>query len=461
MSNLDMPSDGPHAELRTSSCAVEARVTRRGAWPLEARALLRLAAPLVASQLAQMGLLTTDVLMLGRLSAHALAAAAIGNTVYYFAWLLGLGPASAVAPMVSHILGVRPRDRAGVRGVARMGLWAVGLGSAPLMLILLSARPILIHLGQDPGLSADAGRFVAMLCIGLPFALGFQVLRNFTTALHRPSAALVVMVLSVGWNILADYTLIFGHFGAPRLGVAGAGLATSTSSIFAFIALFVVIQLTPQLRAYRLLRRVHRPHWPKLSELVRLGAPIGATMIFEAMLFNSMTLLVGAFGADAVAAHQIALNFCSLTFMVPLGVAMAAAVRVGRFAGAGDMVQARRAGFTAMTLAAVFMSVSGLTMVVFGREIVGLYVAGRSHAEVQVIAMAVVFLQIAAAFQVFDGIQVVGAFSLRGLKDARAPMVLAGASYWLVGAPMCVWLAVGLHWLGGGRFHLLTRRKPG
>jgi MATE family multidrug resistance protein len=189
MSNLDMPSDGPHAELRTSSCAVEARVTRRGAWPLEARALLRLAAPLVASQLAQMGLLTTDVLMLGRLSAHALAAAAIGNTVYYFAWLLGLGPASAVAPMVSHILGVRPRDRAGVRGVARMGLWAVGLGSAPLMLILLSARPILIHLGQDPGLSADAGRFVAMLCIGLPFALGFQVLRNFTTALHRPSAA--------------------------------------------------------------------------------------------------------------------------------------------------------------------------------------------------------------------------------------------------------------------------------
>jgi multidrug resistance protein, MATE family len=466
-------------EIRTDSPHDEVLVPARGprsAWTAEARALLRLAAPLVASQLAQMGLLTTDVVMLGRLSAHALASAAIGNTVYYFAWLLGLGPASAVAPMVSHILGDWAHNKAGVRSVVRMGLWTAMLGSLPLMLILLSARPILVRLGQDPGLAADAGRFVAMLCIGLPFSLGFQVLRNLCTALGRPGATLWVTAISVGWNALADYALIFGHFGAPRLGIVGAGLATSSSSIFAFAALFAVIQLTPHLRAYRLLRRAHRPHWPRLSELLRLGAPIGATMIFEAMLFNSMTLLVGRFGVDAVAAHQVALNVCSLTFMVPLGIAMAAAVRVGRYAGAGELDQARRAGFLAMGLGAVFMTASGLVMLAFGRQIVGLYVAGHTSAELQVIALAVTFLHIAAAFQVFDGLQVVGAFNLRGLKDARAPMVLAGASYWLVGAPVCVWLGVGLGWQGvgvwiglvaglataaltlGGRFHLLTWR---
>lgn len=462
----DSPRDAPQAPARSA----------RSAWTAEARALLVLAAPLVASQLAQMGLLTTDVVMLGRLSAHALASAAIGNTVYYFAWLLGLGPASAVAPMVSHILGDWGGDRAGVRSVVRMGLWTAMLGSIPLMVILLLARPILTHLGQDPSLAADAGRFVAMLCIGLPFSLGFQVLRNLCTALGRPGVTLWVTGASVAWNALADYALIFGHFGAPKLGIVGAGLATSSSSIFAFLALFAIIQATPRLRAYRLLRRAHRPHWPRLSELLRLGAPIGATMIFENMLFNSMTLLVGRFGAAAVAAHQVALNACSLTFMVPLGVAMAAAVRVGRYAGAGELAQARRSGFIAMALGAVFMGVSGLAMLLFGRQIVGLYVAGHTPAELQVIALAVSFLHIAAAFQVFDGLQVVGAFNLRGLKDARAPMILAGASYWLVGAPVCVWLAVGLGWKGvgvwiglvaglataaatlGGRFHLLTRR---
>jgi MATE family multidrug resistance protein len=466
-------------EIRTDGPGERAQSVARGgrpAWTVEARALLVLAAPLVASQLAQMGLLTTDVVMLGRLDAHALAAAAIGNTVYYFAWLLGLGPASAVAPMVAHILGDWAGDRAGVRSVARMGLWTAMLGSLPLMLILLAARPILVHLGQDPSLAADAGRFVAMLCIGLPFSLGFQVLRNLCTALGRPGATLWVTAASVAWNALADYALIFGHFGLPRLGIVGAGLATSSSSIFAFTALFLLIQAIPHLRAYRLLRRAHRPHWPRLSELLRLGAPIGATMIFENMLFNSMTLLVGAFGVDAVAAHQVALNICSLTFMVPLGIGMAAAVRVGRHAGGGDLDQARRAGFIAMALGAVFMTVSGLAMLAFGRAIVGLYVAGHTAAELQVIALAVTFLHIAAAFQVFDGLQVVGAFNLRGLKDARAPMVLAAASYWLVGAPVCVWLGVGLGWKGVGvwiglvaglaaaalslglRFHLLTRR---
>ena len=447
------------------------------AWRVEASALVRLAAPLVASQLAQMGLLTTDVLFLGRFSAHALASAAIGNAVYYFAWLIGLGPASAVAPVVAHAIGRRANEKAGVRAAARMGLWAAMLSCVALIPLLLFTRPILIALGQDRDLAAGAGRFTAALCLGLPFSLGFQVLRNVSTALGRPGAPLLVTAVAVGWNALADYVLIFGHFGLRSLGLTGSGLATASSGVFAFAALYAVMQLTPALRAYRLQRRFHRPHWPRLWELVRLGGPIGATMVFEAMLFNGMTLFMGRFGPAALAGHQVALNAASLAFMTPLGIGMAAAVRVGRFAGADDLAGARRAGFTAMGVAGLFMLVSAGVLWLGGAGIVALYIPGNSRGEMAASALAVSFLKIAAAFQIFDGLQVAAGFALRGLKDARAPMLLAAASYWLVGAPMCVWLALGLGWRGlgvwtglaiglftaaallGARFHLLTRSR--
>jgi len=448
---------------------------RSPAWLVEARALLALAAPLALAQLAQMAVLTTDVVMLGRLSREALASAAIGNTVYYLAWLIGSGPAQAVSPVIAQIIGARPRHRNGVRTSVRMGLWVTTLVSAPLMILMLNAGPILRALGQEPALADGAGVFVAMLCFGLPFTLGFQVLRNFATALNRAAAPMWVMGLSIIWNGVVGYALIFGHFGAPKLGLMGSGLATSSSAVFAFVALLVVVLVDPKLRAYRVFRRASRPVRAKLSELLRLGMPIGLTMIFEAMLFNAMTLVMGTFGAVPVAAHQIALNFASVTFMVPLGIAMAATVRVGIATGRGDPDAARRAGFTAMGLSILFMSASALGMILFGRQIAGLYVGGRAGDEA-VITLATQYLLVAAAFQVFDALQVVGALSLRGLKDARMPMVIAGVSYWLAGAPVCILLGVvmGLQglgvWIGLAfglavaasamiwRFHWITRR---
>jgi len=446
------------------------------AWWAETRATLRLAGPLVATQLAQMAVLTTDIVLLGRLSTEALAAAAIGNAVYYFAWLIGCGPANAVAPVIAHLLGARPKDRAGVRAVVRMGLWGAVLVSAPLMLMLSATQAILAHLGQEPVLAAGAGRFVALLCFGLPFSVGFRVLSNFATALGRPAASLWVMLGTILFNGVAGWVLIFGKFGAPALGLAGAGLASTLSAVFSFVAIAALIQADPKLRIYRPWRRLLRPALKPLAELFRLGVPIGLTMLFEAMLFNVMTLVMGTFGAQPLAAHQIALNFASVTFMVPLGVALAATVRVGRFAGAGDMVGARRAGFVAMAVAVAAVMVSGLAMTFAGHQIASLYVADRGPDDMEVIALAASFLLVAAAFQVVDALQVVAALSLRGLKDARAPMIIAAASYWLAGAPMCIWLGVGRGMQGMGiwiglafglgvaavamcaRFHLLTRR---
>jgi len=423
---------------------------RRTPWLIEARALLVLAAPMAGSQLAQMAIMTTDVVLLGRLSREALAAAAIGNTVFYFAWLIGSGPGMAVSPVVAQILGATPRDKGRVRATVRMGLWVTMLAALPLMLVMLNARWILSHLGQDPELAAGAGLFVSMLAIGLPFALVYQALRSFTAARDKPGAALVFLLAAIVRNGTLGYGLIFGQFGLPKLGLLGSGLATAISSIFQFVAMVVVIWLTPSLRAYRIFRRAHRPVPVRIRELIRLGMPISMTMIFEAMLFNTMTLVMGTFGAVAVAAHQIALNFASITFMVPLGIGMASTVRVGLAAGRGDLAGARRAGVTAMALSVGFIGVVAVAMVLFGPQIATLYLGSGRPGDDQVVVFATQFLMVAAAFQVFDALQVVGAQALRGLKDARVPMILAGVSYWLVGAPVCILLGVGLKMQGLG-----------
>jgi MATE family multidrug resistance protein len=430
----------------TAAPQPRARVT----WRMEARALLILATPLVLTQLAQMAIGTTDLLLLGRYSETALAAAAIGNTIFYFAWMVGGGPAAAVSPMIAQLIGARPRSRGGVRHSVRMGLWSVVISVAIMAPVMLSARPILLAIGEDPELARLAGRFTSILVLGLPFSLGYLVLRNFATALGRPAGALWVMVAAILVNALAGWTLIFGHFGAPRLGIAGSAMATAGSAAFSFLAMLGIIHVDPKLRTYRMLRRFARPVNAKLAEVFRLGLPIGMTMIFEGMLFNAMTLLMGRFGTATLAAHQIALNVPSITFMVPLGIGMASTVRVGLAAGAGDRAGARQAGLVAGAICIGFALVCAAVIGLFGGQIAGLYLGGRNARDTAVIALAAVFLQAAAAFQVFDAVQVVGAQALRGLKDARMPMLLAGGSYWLIGAPVCVVLSVGLHMRGLG-----------
>lgn len=442
----------------------------RHAWQREAKALLRLAVPLAATQLAQMIILATDTVMLGHFSKEALAAAAIGNTVYFLTWLLGSGVPMAVSPVIAHVQGRHgatdsqaqrrrcPRDPSkttslrahrDIRIAVRMGFWAVAMASLPLLCVLIFTRPILIFFHQEPRLAADAATFMSGLAWGLPFALGFQVLRSFSTALSRAVPPLMVMGLAILWNAGFDYALIFGHFGLPKLGLFGAGLASASSNIFSFIAMLTLALGIPALRRYRILHRLAHPQWRTFAELLRLGLPIGMTMVFEVALFNGAALAIGTFGLAPLAAHQIAITIPSLTFMVPLGIGLAATVRVGLAAGAGDRIGARRAGFTAMAMASAFMCCTAVVLLLWPRQIASLWLPDVP-ANADVLALAVSFLHVAAAFQLMDGIQVTSSMSLRGLKDARGPMWLAGASYWLAGAPMAVALGFGLHWQGFG-----------
>ena len=425
---------------------------RRQAFAAEARELLRLAVPMAATQLAQMIILATDTVMLGHFSKEALAAAAIGNTVYFLVWLLGSGPPMAVSPVIAHIQGEHGEAaiaRRKVRVAVRMGLWSVALVSLPLLAVLIFTRPILLALHQEPQLANDAASFMSGLCWGLPFALGFQVLRSFSTALSRAVPPLIVMALAIAWNALGDYALIFGHFGLPRMGLFGAGIASASSNIFSFLAMLAITRGVGALRRYHIAHRLWQPHWKTFRELVRLGAPIGITMVFEVALFNGATLAMGTFGLASLAAHQIAITIPSLTFMIPLGIGLAATVRVGLATGAGDRIAARRAGFTAIAMGAAFMCGAAIMLLLWPRLIATLWLPDIP-ANAEVLGLAVLFLHVAAAFQLVDGIQVTAAMSLRGLKDARGPMWLAGASYWLAGAPMCAVLGFGLGMKGLG-----------
>lgn len=434
-----------------------ARVSGHGfdAWIAETKELLKLSGPLILTQLAQMAIGTTDTLMLARFSNEALAGAVLGNTMFYFCWLLGSGPTSAVSPMIAHILGANPDNTRDVRVVARMGFWSVILVGLPLMVLLWSAKPVLMLLGQSEQLATAAAMFVVPLSFGLPFSLGFQVLRNYSTALSKPNASLIVMGVSVFFNALFDYALIFGHFGFPRLGLVGSGIASACSFGLSFALMLLVVRLTPKLHHYRIFVDALTPDWSKLREVYVLGLPIGLTMMFEACLFFSSNFFMGHFGLDHLAAHTIAMNVPSITFMVPLGIAMAATVRVGLAAGAGDNEAVRRAGWAAISCATAFMAFTSVILWIWPFEIAQLYLPATDK-NMPALVLAVAFLHVAAVFQIVDGLQVTAALSLRGLKDARAPMWIAGASYWLAGFPACMLFAFGFGLKGMGIWYGLA-----
>ncbi len=456
----------------------EARRAMLKPWLDETRELMKLAAPLIVMQLAQIGSLTADIIMVGQLGKEALAATGIGAVIFYLAWLIGFGPVMAVSPIVAQILGAHPNDRARVRATVRMGFWAIAFMSPVLMLALfLWTRPVLLLLGQDPQIAAMAEPWVQVVSLGLPFWLATPLLRGLATAIDRQRPVLVIAIVTVLVNIAANYVFIYGHFGAPAMGVVGSAVASVIAYVFAFAAMMALALFAPSFKKYRLLHRFFRPDWKKFAEIFRLGIPMGSSLIFEAMLFNSATLIMGTFGAAAVAAHQVALNIPSLTFMVPLGIGMAATVRVGLMTGARNAMGARRAGYTAIAVGCGFMALCGVVIALIPETLAGLYLNAADPRNEGVIPLAVTFLYVAAAFQLFDALQVTAQTSLRGLKDARWPMWIAGLSYWLIGFPLAwglskgagleglgVWtgLLVGLLFAGIGmlaRWEILSRRS--
>lgn len=422
----------------------------RALWLGEFRATLALAWPLVLTNLAQIALTTTDVIVLGRLGPSALAAATLGVNLYFAILLFGIGVVTATSPMMANALGRKLHAVRDVRRTFRQGLWTAWIIAIPSWLALWHAEAILLLFDQEPSLAAAAQTFVHELQWGLLPALGFIALRSFVAALERPVWALIVTGVAIMFNIAANWVLVFGHLGLPALGLRGSGMATSLSNTFLFVVLALVVTFGRKFRRYHLFGNIWRADWSRLVMLWRIGLPIGAALAFEVTVFNAAVFLMGQFGRDAIAAHAIAIQIASASFMVPMGLAQAATVRVGRAHGARDMDGVRRAGWAAFALAIGFMASMSVVMTAAPHTLIAAFIDVDDPANAPVVNLATSFLMCAAVFQIADGAQVVGAGMLRGLQDTRVPMIYAGLGYWGFGMSLSLLFAFRLGFGGVG-----------
>ncbi|HET8699242.1 MAG TPA: MATE family efflux transporter [Gammaproteobacteria bacterium] len=407
-------------------------------------ALLRLAAPIVLIQVGMMLMGVVDTIMVGGVSAAALAAAALGNLYFWIITALGVGVLMALDPIVAQALGARD-EVAVTRGVQR-GLLLAVLLAIPLSLALSTVGPVLEAVREPEEVVPAAAGYVHRAIPGLWPMLAFVALRQTLQAHRRTAPIVVTIVLANLLNGLLNYLWIYGHWGFPALGVLGSAWATTVSR-WCMAVLLVVL-------GWQQLERYFRRLAPGLFDLralgrmLKIGGPIGAQMMVESGVFGTVALLMGWLGVVQVAAHQVAINLASLTFMVPLGVSSAAAVIVGHAVGRGDPAAVRRGTRAALAVGAGFMALMAAVLIAVPGPLARLYTA-----DPNVLALTVVLLPIAGVFQVFDGLQVVSLGLLRGLGDTRVPVIAGLAGFWGIGMPVSLVLgfvldygAAGLWW---------------
>lgn len=409
----------------------------------EAHANLRLALPLIAAQVAGVGMGAVDTVFAGRLGPRALAAVAMGFNlnVVFFVFFMGL--AMACSPVVAQMAGARREAGDIAIFVRRARRFALVMGTAWLIGLNLVAAPVLSHLGLDDETVRLSVRFVRLLSFsGYGMSLWFTQ-RFCAEGLGQTRPIVLASLAGLAANALLDWLLLFPHpalnvRGLPLLGAPGCGVATSLSS------LLMAGLLAWRFRRAAVLRRLMASTPPAVlpaegvGDILRLGLPIGTIMLAEAGLFVTVALLMARFGDLTVAAYQVAINFAALAFMIPVGLSLATTVRVGHAVGAGAGEVARLRGGVGMVLGLFNAASNALIMLLLGRWIAGLYTDDPA-----IIAQAAHFLCLAAVFQFFDGLQVTANGALRGFKDTRWPALITLVAYWMVGLPVAWWLAFG------------------
>lgn len=393
--------------------------------------MLRLAVPVVTIQVGMMTMGVVDTVMVGHISAEALAAVALGNLYFFALAVFGMGTLMVLDPVVAQAVGARD-EPAAARAVQR-GVLIAALLSLPTAVLLVVAAPVFALARQPSEIIPLAADYAVTSVPGvLPFLL-FIVFRQSLQAVGR-TAPIVWAILAANLvNVALNWVLIFGHLGAPALGVVGSAWATSISRGLLAVGLWLGArdQLTPML--FPLRPEIWR--LAPLTRMLRLGVPIGAQHVLEFGAFALVALMMGWMGTREMAGHQIAINLAALTFMVPLGVGDAASVLVGRAVGRGDVPATRGAARAALACGVAFMIATGLTFLSWPEQLANLYTPNP-----EVIGVAASLIPIAGVFQVFDGLQVVLSGVLRGLGDTRAPMLANLVGYWILGLPVSVYL---------------------
>ena len=408
-------------------------------WRPELAALVALAVPVVLSELGWMAEGIVDTIMVGKLGPAAIGAVALGNAVCNTPSLFGIGLLLGLDTLVARAYGRKDHDECH-RWLAQ-GVYLACIAAPPLMLLVFLASFGFAHFGINPVVAAPAAAYLRILNWGTLPLLLYGGTRRYLQGVGDVRVINLTFVIANLLNWFGNWVLIYGKLGMPALGVNGSAISTLISRVFMAAALLGFAWRYERKRGHPLFRRWAGPSLKRLKRLVKLGAPAAGQILLEVGAWNLVTLSAGWLTPVALATHQIVLNYASLTFMVPLGVASAAAVSVGHAVGAGDTGRARRAGWLALGLGVAFMLLAAVVFVAAPGPLIALYTR-----DPQVMAVGRSLLGLAAIFQIFDGIQGVSTGALRGLGETRVPMLANLIGYWFLGLPLGLTLCFVFHW---------------
>jgi len=410
------------------------------------RAIWMLGGPLIASQVAQFLIHMTDTIMLGWYDVTALAAVTLGSTMYFVTFIVGAGFAFAVTPMVA--AAAEAYDEAQVRRVTRMGLWLSIAYGLLFTLPFMWSEQILLAIGQDAVVAAMAHDYLVIAAWQMVPALMAMTLKSYLAALEYTAIILWATLGTALMNVVVNYALIFGNFGAPEMGIQGAAIA-SLFVTFATVVILVLYGLR-KLPQYKLLQNVWKPDGEILRRVFQLGWPIGLTSLAEGGLFTASAIMMGWIGPIELAAHGIAIQLASLTFMVHLGFSQAATIRAGRALGRGDEINLRRGAKMAIGMSTVFAIATMAVFLLIPEPLIAVFIDPNEPEKAALLRIGISLLAMAGLFQVVDAVQVLALGLLRGVQDTAVPMVIATISYWVVGLPVSYLLAFTLGMGGVG-----------
>ena len=405
-------------------------------WRNETGHLFKLAGPLIVNNLSIAGMQFADAVMAGRLGVETLAAVAIGGSLWFFAFTIGLGLLMAIAPIAARHYGAGDAHLIG--RYTRQGIY---LGIALAIPVIFAAQylvgPLLVFIPIDPGFREMTIGYTQAITLGAPGMFVFLALRFTTEGIGVTKPIMYISFFAIVCNVFLNWVLIFGNLGAPELGAVGCGLASAITMWLMAIIMVVYMVSARRYKVIGIFSRLAPPRLKVLREIFSLGFPIAVTITAEAGLFNAVSILMGTLGAVITAAHQIAISFASTMFMIPLALSSAITVRVSHELGAGQLKRARYAGGFGIFACGAFMACSAIFLIVFSDSIVTMYTNNELVKDI-----AISLLLMAALFQVGDGVQIGAAGALRGYKDTRVPMIINTFSYWVLAFPLAYLAAV-------------------
>lgn len=418
---------------------------------IESWEIAKLALPMGLVYLGQIAIMTTNTVFIGRIGVEALGAVALASKVYLFMFTLGTGPLVAVPTLTAQAFGAN--DPIKVRRSLRMGLWTAMLLSVPIAAVALRAEVILVALGQAPEVARLGQEYLSGLVWGVAPALSLLAIRGFMGGVNRPEPVFWITLTAIPVNALLNYLLIYGKLGLPRLELFGSGLATALVNCATFSAGLWFATTRRPFRNYHVLAQFWKVDWPSMRQLLAIGAPISIALLMKDGLFSAGALLAGLIDTSALAAHQVTLQVAAIPSLISLGISTAAAVRVGNAVGRRDGPSVWNAGVAAILIGVAIAAILTVLVIVTRFEIAELLLGGlpRSETTIEVTSQ---LLLVGASLFVTDAAQSIAAGGLRGLKDTRVPILLAGTAYWVFGFPLSYIFSSEMHlgaigiWMG-------------